>query len=87
MRKADLNDLLVQARITNRLLAAQLRSSLSQKELVNVLMSVGATHGEIADVLDTTAATVEVTVRRLRKSKTKAPSSKTRRRRAGGKNG
>jgi DNA-directed RNA polymerase specialized sigma24 family protein len=66
MKGVDLNDLWVQMKITNRLLAAQLRSSMGQKDLVGVLMSTGATYGDIADVLDTSAATVEVTARRIR---------------------
>lgn len=66
---ADLGDLLTQMKISNRLLAAQLRSSMGQKELVGILVSAGATHGEIADVLDTSAATVEVTARRIRNEK------------------
>ena len=87
MNGADLKDLLVQSKITNRLLAAQLRSSLGQKELVSILMSVGATHGDIADVLDTSAATVKATAGRLRNEKEKKGAKGTRQRRFGRQNG
>jgi DNA-binding CsgD family transcriptional regulator len=62
----SLDDLVTQARITNRLLAAQLKTQMSQKELVKLLSSTGATDKEIADVLDTTAGTVSVTKQRLK---------------------
>lgn len=61
---ATLDDLLVQLRISNRLLAAQLRGSMKQNELVVLLSSVGATEQEIADTLDTTAGTVHTTIQR-----------------------
>jgi DNA-binding CsgD family transcriptional regulator len=63
---ATMDDLLKQAKTTNRLLAAQLKSQLSQMELVKLLATTGLTAREIADVLDTTAATVAVTLQRLR---------------------
>ena len=63
---ATMDDLLKQAKTTNRLLAAQLKSQMSQMELVKVLATTGLTAREIADVLDTTAATVAVTLQRLR---------------------
>lgn len=70
-RPRDVNagfpELLIQARITNRLLAAQLRGTLSQQDLVRLLASTGASNQDIADVLNTTAATVATTVQRLRK--------------------
>lgn len=66
---ATLDDLLTQGKITNRLLAAQLRTSMKQIQLVGILESTGATHREIADVLDTTPATVSNTIRRLRKKR------------------
>jgi DNA-directed RNA polymerase specialized sigma24 family protein len=65
--KASVADLLVQARITNRLLAAQLKEKVGQQELVRLLAGSGASHGEIANVLDTTVATVATTMQRLRK--------------------
>lgn len=63
---AGFDDLLTQAKVTNRLLAAQLRDRMTQKELVELLMTTGASDREIADVLDTTPATVAVTKQRLR---------------------
>jgi DNA-binding CsgD family transcriptional regulator len=60
-------DLHVQLRIMNRLLAAQLRVTTSQQEMVRLLASTGASNAEIADVLDTTAATVGTTIQRLKK--------------------
>ena len=38
-----------------------------QNELIALLVGTGATHQEIADVLDTTAGTVGTTISRLRK--------------------
>lgn len=63
---ATLDDLVTQARITNRLIAAQLKAQLSQKDLVKLLATTGATDKEIADVLDTTPGTVAVTKQRLK---------------------
>lgn len=70
MRKsetASLADLLVQAKITNRLLAAQLRGQMNQQDLISLLYSTDATNKEIAEILDTTAGTVKTAVARLRK--------------------
>lgn len=64
---AGFPELLVQSRITNRLLAAQLREKLSQQDLVRLLLGTGASNQDIADILNTTAATVATTVQRLRK--------------------
>jgi DNA-binding CsgD family transcriptional regulator len=64
---ATIDDLLKQAKTTNRLLAAQLKSQISQTELVKLLMGTDLTNQEVADVLNTTAATVAVTLQRLRK--------------------
>lgn len=61
-----MDDLLKQAKTTNRLLAAQLKSQMSQMELVKLLSNTGLTAKEVADVLDTTPATVAVTLQRLR---------------------
>lgn len=63
---ATMDDLLKQAKTTNRLLAAQLKSQMSQMELVKLLSNTGLTAKEVADVLDTTPATVAVTLQRLR---------------------
>ena len=63
---ATMEDLLKQAKTTNRLLAAQLKSQMSQMELVKLLATTGLTAREIADVLNTSAPTVAVTLQRLR---------------------
>lgn len=63
---ATMDDLLKQAKTTNRLLAAQLKSQMSQMELVKLLATTGLTVREIADVLNTSAPTVAVTLQRLR---------------------
>jgi DNA-binding CsgD family transcriptional regulator len=63
---ATMDDLLKQAKTTNRLLAAQLKSQMSQMELVKLLATTGLTAREIAEVLDTTPPTVAVTLQRLR---------------------
>jgi DNA-binding CsgD family transcriptional regulator len=65
--KATVDDLLTQMRITNRLLAAQLKSSMQQNQLVALLASTGASNAEIAAVIDTTAATVATTLQRLKR--------------------
>ena len=64
---ATLDDLLKQSKTTNRLLAAQLRSQMSQTDLVKLLSTTDLTAKEIAEVLDTTAPTVAVTLQRLKK--------------------
>jgi DNA-binding CsgD family transcriptional regulator len=56
-----------QLRIANRLAAAQLKQTMGQQELVRLLAGTGASNSEIADTLGTTAATVGVTLQRLRK--------------------
>jgi DNA-binding CsgD family transcriptional regulator len=66
-RDANMDDLWVQMKITNRLLAAPLKVSIGQKELVRLLLSTGASAAEIADVLDTTPATVATTIQRLKR--------------------
>jgi DNA-binding CsgD family transcriptional regulator len=76
---ATMDDLLKQARTTNRLLAAQLKSQLSQMQMVKLLATTGLTAKEMADVLDTTPATVAVTLQRLRQ-KAKGKTSVARRR-------
>jgi hypothetical protein len=77
MAKDDVGlfDLVMQARITNRLLAAQLRATMSQQDMVRLLSSTGASHQEMADVLDTTAATVATTLQRLKKKALKKSAS------------
>ena len=79
MLSATIDDLLKQAKTTNRLLAAQLKSQMSQMELVKLLATTGLTAREIADVLNTSAPTVAVTLQRLRQKagKTSARQSRT----------
>jgi len=72
MGSATMDDLLKQAKTTNRLLAAQLKSQMSQMDLVKLLATTGLTAREIADVLDTTGATVAVTLQRLRQKADKS---------------
>jgi DNA-binding CsgD family transcriptional regulator len=60
-------DLHTQMKITNKLLSAQLREKIGQQELIQLLSTTGATDGEIADVLGTTAGTVSTTRQRLKK--------------------
>ena len=67
MRDDVFSQMLVQLKIANRLLAAQLRRNMGQKELVNLLASV-ASPKDIAQVLDTTPATVTTTLARLKKA-------------------
>lgn len=62
-------DLLTQMKITNRLLASQLKATMGQQDLVALLASTGATQPEIAAVLGTTPATISVTLQRLKKKK------------------
>jgi|GEM_PF-1781481 len=75
---ATMDDLLKQAKTTNRLLVAQLKSQMSQMELVKALATTGLTAREIAEVLDTTAPTVAVTLQRLRNKAGKKPSRRSR---------
>lgn len=63
---ATMDDLLKQAKTTNRLLAAQLKNQMTQMELVKLLSTTDLSAREIAEVLDTTANTVAVTLQRLR---------------------
>jgi DNA-binding CsgD family transcriptional regulator len=64
---ASLDDLLLQSRITNRLLAARLKTQMQQNELVALLAGTGASAQDIADILGTTAGTISTTLTRLRK--------------------
>lgn len=65
--EATLDDLLTQAKITNRLLAARLKDSMKQIEIVELLADSGASHADIAAVLATTPGVVSTTIGRLRK--------------------
>lgn len=60
-------ELHVQLRIISRLLAAQLKATTGQQDMVRLLSSIGASNAEIADVLDTTPATISATLQRLKK--------------------
>ena len=67
LRNATLDDLLTQMKITNRLLAVGLKDTMKQSEIIKALASSGASSQEIADVLDTTPNTVNVTLHRLKR--------------------
>ncbi|MGQ0553237.1 MAG: LuxR C-terminal-related transcriptional regulator [Planctomycetota bacterium] len=69
-------ELLTQLRISNRLLAAGLKSNMKQNQLIALLASTGATNKEIADVLDTTPATVSVAIQRMKKKSSESNSNK-----------
>jgi hypothetical protein len=56
----DLSDLHTQMVITNRLLAAQLKATMKQGEIIDLLSSTGATSAEVAQVLNVTAGAVRV---------------------------
>jgi DNA-binding CsgD family transcriptional regulator len=73
---ATMDDLLKQAKTTNRLLAAQLKNQMTQMELVKLLSTTDLTAKEIADVLDTTGNTVGVTLQRLRNKATASASKR-----------
>jgi DNA-directed RNA polymerase specialized sigma24 family protein len=60
-------ELHTQLRIISRLLAAQLKTTVGQQEMVRLLATTGASYAEIADVLDTTAPTIATTIQRLKK--------------------
>jgi hypothetical protein len=68
---ATIDDLLKQAKTTNRLLAAQLKAQMSQMDLIGLLDDSGLTAREIGEILGTSPATVAVTQQRLRKKKMK----------------
>jgi DNA-directed RNA polymerase specialized sigma24 family protein len=68
---ATIDDLLKQAKTTNRLLAAQLKAQMSQMDLIGLLGDSGLTAREIGEILGTSPATVAVTQQRLRNKKMK----------------
>jgi DNA-directed RNA polymerase specialized sigma24 family protein len=76
-QSATMDDLLKQAKTTNRLLAAQLKSQMSQMDLVKLLATTGLTAKDIADVLGTSAPVVAVTLQRLRVKARKTSQIKT----------
>jgi len=67
--------ILVQLRIANRFSAAALKVKMEQKDIVKLLASTGASSQEIADVLDTTSATINNALLRLRKKATNVSST------------
>lgn len=67
--------MLTQMRINNRLLYAQLRRQMKQNEVIALLATTGASIREIAEVVDTSPATVQTTLARLKK-KTSEPKGK-----------
>jgi hypothetical protein len=66
-----LERLVVQVKITNSLLAAQLLQHMTQQEVIGLLKGVGASLQDIADILGTSYASVAVASQRLRKKATK----------------
>lgn len=68
---ATIDDLLKQAKTTNRLLAAQLKAQMSQMDVIGLLADSGLTAREVGEILGTSAATVGVTLQRLRNKKKK----------------
>jgi len=55
---ATLDDLLKQARTTNRLLAAQLKAQMTQMDVIRLLSDSGLTAREIGDILGVTESRV-----------------------------
>lgn len=68
-RNIGFAELHTQMKITNRLLVAQLKNTMRQNELIALLATTGASAKEVADVLDTTPATVQVTLQRHKKKR------------------
>lgn len=66
-KESTIGDLVKQTKITNRLLAAQLKGTMKQQELIMLLASTEATAKEIAEILDTTAGTVSNAIARGKK--------------------
>ena len=62
-----LAEIATQTRITNRLLAAQLKATMKQNELIALLATTGASNQDIATIVGTTAATVSNALVRNRK--------------------
>ena len=69
---AGLEDLLLQQKITNRLLAQLLRrkagEAVTQQEIVRALASTGASSQQVAEILDTSSNTVRKAQLRLAKA-------------------
>jgi DNA-directed RNA polymerase specialized sigma24 family protein len=68
-KSIGLTEIHTQLKISNRLLIAGLKTTIKQNELIALLDTTGASEKEIADVLDTTAATVHTTRQRMKKQK------------------
>jgi DNA-binding CsgD family transcriptional regulator len=70
--KAGLDDVLLQLKMTNRLLAQQLRrkagETMTQQDIVKLLATTGASTQQLADILDTSSNTVRKAPMRLAKS-------------------
>jgi DNA-binding CsgD family transcriptional regulator len=64
-----LAEISTQSRIANRLLAAQLKSTMKQSDLIDLLSTTGASLKEIAAVLGTSVGTVNTARVRLRKGR------------------
>ena len=66
---AGLDDVLLQLKITNRLLAQLLRrkagEAMTQQEIVKALASTGASSQQVAEILDTSSNTVRKAQMRL----------------------
>jgi DNA-binding CsgD family transcriptional regulator len=73
VKKAGFDELLVQLRATNTLLAKLLsvHANLTQGDLILVLARAGTPPAEIAEILGTSANTVNVTLSRTRKREAK----------------
>ena len=65
---ATLDDVITQIKITNRLLAVQLKGveSMKQQDLIGLLAGTGASNQDIADILNTSADVVRATLFRLK---------------------
>lgn len=70
-RNIGFADIHTQLKILNRLTIAQLRNTMRQNELIVLLSTTGASAREVADVLNTTPATVQVTLQREKKKRAK----------------
>jgi DNA-directed RNA polymerase specialized sigma24 family protein len=68
-KSIGLAEIHTQLKITNRLLIADLKTSVKQNELIALLATTGASEKEIADVLDTTSGTVHTTLQRMKKKR------------------
>ena len=62
-------ELVRQAKLTNRLLVLQLKTNLGQMELIDLLSDFGLSAREVGELLGTTPATVAVTLQRLKSRK------------------